>query len=630
MLKKVFMCFVALAAIAAAATGPARAQNANPDVTLDFTYNGWNIPTSGTNHGPADYTSGGNTITLYAANSYKFINNCLLFGQSGSYLQLPAFSSAVDSIVVVGNNGASGNVKQNVYVEVNNEWVAVSTQTTGATGTNTYVINENYRAAGNIYFIKVESAHNTQITYIKVYYTPAAPASGENTFQYCYDCQRSPAYPKTTASASLSGFANPLVGYKGTGFGSNNTSAGPWKLEYMGIWSTTNNYGIDDVSNYQSIYNCTDVPVFRLYQWNATANEYQHAAYGVVCAYAKVSNAIEHTAMFVAEEGWGCVLTNSSHSSSMSITFDEDLTTGLATLITAASGGGSGSENQQVTLATNQGLTSYTSGVVTATFTNGGDNAGANVNYLSPLNISCSGDNVLQSVVLRIGNYSNFASSVNANPGSCEVSGDGNNGSTFVTVTGINQSSVSISCGSNVQIDQVVVNYGPAPTPHTVRFAEGMSGWQVQDVTAATSATAPNVLENVMAGDSLVVTAPAQLPGKVKSVKAVKVAEPAPVALTISKGSTELSGDKVLYYVPGDTYRQALARPENQSTGGLGWGSWESSSLTTIFFKEVSTKAWDVAIDGDPNFASGQGSSTITLDTAIDPTNHTFQFVDSQ
>ena len=160
----------------------------------------------------------------------------------------------------------------------------------------------------------------------------------ENIFQYCYDCQRNPAYPKTTASASLSGFENPLVGYNGSGFGAGNTSDGPWKLEYMGLWSTTDQHGIEDfrVSNYQSTYNCTDVPVFRLYQWNATANEYQHAAYGVVCAYAKVSNAVEHTAFFEAADGWGCVLTNSSHSSSMNITFDEDLTTGLTTLIAVA------------------------------------------------------------------------------------------------------------------------------------------------------------------------------------------------------------------------------------------------------------------------------------------------------
>ena len=162
----------------------------------------------------------------------------------------------------------------------------------------------------------------------------------ENIFQYCYDCQRNPAYPMATASAELDGFANPFVGYNGSGV--DNTSNGPWKLEYMGLWSTTDNHGIPDffVSNYQETYNCTDVPVFRLYQWNATANEYQHATYGVVCAYAKVTNAVEHTAFFEAADGWGCVLTNSSHSSSMNITFDEDLSTGLTTLMAAAAPGG--------------------------------------------------------------------------------------------------------------------------------------------------------------------------------------------------------------------------------------------------------------------------------------------------
>ena len=160
----------------------------------------------------------------------------------------------------------------------------------------------------------------------------------ENIFQYCYDCQRNPAYPKTTSSASLSGFQNPYVGYNGIGPGAGNTSAGPWKLEYVGIWSSTDNHGIDDysVSYYQSTYSCTDVPVFRLYKWNASANEYQHAAYGVVCCYANVNNAVEHTALFVAEGGLGCVLTNSSHSSNMNITFDEDLTTGLTTIIAGA------------------------------------------------------------------------------------------------------------------------------------------------------------------------------------------------------------------------------------------------------------------------------------------------------
>ena len=67
----------------------------------------------------------------------------------------------------------------------------------------------------------------------------------------------------------------------------------------------------------------------------------------------------------------------------------------------------------------------------------------------------------------------------------------------------------------------LMLNYAPA---HTVRFADGNNGWQVQDVTAATSATAPAVLQNVIAGDSLVATYNGTK--KVKSVKAVKYVPP--------------------------------------------------------------------------------------------------------
>ena len=65
--------------------------------------------------------------------------------------------------------------------------------------------------------------------------TGAWAQTGENIFQYCYDCQRSPAYPKTTASASLSGFKNPYVSYSANPGTQGSTSAGPWKLENMGL-----------------------------------------------------------------------------------------------------------------------------------------------------------------------------------------------------------------------------------------------------------------------------------------------------------------------------------------------------------------------------------------------------------
>ena len=454
---------VAFLAVATMTIGPVRGQNASPDVTLDFTDNtSWGFPSGKANKAYAanSYTSGDYTITLQgggsSSNGYYFNSDYLLLGQTDAYLQLPAFGSAVDSIQVVGTSSASAQVTQNIYVDENNSWVAVSTQT-GARGTNTYVINESYRAAGNIYFIKVDNSYNTQIKKVLVYFaqapqppTPGQNASEENIFQYCYDCQREPAYPQTTASASLDGFTDPLVGYKGSGFEAGNTSAGPWKLEYVGLWSTTDQHGIEDfrVSNYQSEYNCTDVPVFRLYQWNATANEYQHASYGVVCAYAKVSNAVEHTAFFEAADGWGCVLTNSSHSSSMNITFDEDLTTGLTTLI-------------------------------------------------------------------------------------------------------------------------------PTPAvPHTVRFAAGNDGWTVTDVDSSRSATAPAVLQNVMAGDSLVVTAPATLPGKVKSVKAVKYVPPVLVSsIVLDKQTAFLAKDSTMTLT-------ASVLPENAADKSYTWSSDDITKAT--------------------------------------------------
>ena len=88
-------------------------------------------------------------------------------------------------------------------------------------------------------------------------------------------------------------------------------------------------------------------------------------------------------------------------------------------------------------------------------------------------------------------------------------------------------------------LPKTTFSYGPAPQPHTVRFASGNDGWTVTDVDSARSATAPAVLQNVMAGDSLVVTAPATLPGKVKSVKAVKYVAP---AATVTTAPTATAG----------------------------------------------------------------------------------------
>ena len=137
---------------------------AQSTVTLDFTTNGWGLPTDYTT-GPTTYTNNdGYAITLQATNGYKFAGSYLIMGKKGTTLSLPAFQYPVSKIEVVGNSGASTGVIQNIYVDT----VAVSTQTTGATGTNVYEIAEDYQAAGNIYTLKVTSAHNTQITKINI------------------------------------------------------------------------------------------------------------------------------------------------------------------------------------------------------------------------------------------------------------------------------------------------------------------------------------------------------------------------------------------------------------------------------------------------------------------------------
>jgi hypothetical protein len=168
-------------------------------------------------------------------------------------------------------------------------------------------------------------------------------------------------------------------------------------------------------------------------------------------------------------------------------------------------------------------------------------------------------------------------------------------------------------------------------TTYTVKMKAGTedaANWTIASGENSATGDAADGLTGLSKKDAVTLTYGGRL--KVKSVTATTDAELTMQSLTIAKGSTGLSEDKVLYYMPGDTYRQALARTENQSTGGLGWGYWEDSSLTTLFFKEVTTKAWDVAIDGDSNFGSGKGTCTITLDTEINPTGHTFQFVTTQ
>lgn len=138
-------------------------------ITLDFSTNTWGLP-EGTASGLAEskeFTSGDYTITLAAPDKYYYnaTSKVLMLGKKGATLTFPAFDFAVARIDVVGAEKASAAVIQNIYVGE----VAVSTSTTGAQSTNTYEIAADYQAAGNQYTLKVESAHNTQISKIVIY-----------------------------------------------------------------------------------------------------------------------------------------------------------------------------------------------------------------------------------------------------------------------------------------------------------------------------------------------------------------------------------------------------------------------------------------------------------------------------
>ena len=147
-------------------------------VTFDFTQNDWGFPTEAKAVDEASFSSDGYTIKVAGSTGqgYRWYPNnddpYFLFGQSGAYIELPAFASDVELIKVVGSSGASASTGQNIFVGD----AAVSTATVGAQGANFYRIAEASQAAGTIYRLKVTTAHNSQVKQIVVYKKGQAPA----------------------------------------------------------------------------------------------------------------------------------------------------------------------------------------------------------------------------------------------------------------------------------------------------------------------------------------------------------------------------------------------------------------------------------------------------------------------
>lgn len=176
MKKKLSVLMVALVAIAAFAVQQTRrvaVTDTEESVTFDFTTNDWGFPTEAKAIDEASFTAGDYTIKVAGStgNGYRWYPEAeendpyLLFGQSGAYIELPAFTSAVKVIKVVGRSGASASTGQNIFVN----GTAVSTATVGAQGTNFYRIPEASQAAGTIYRLQVTTAHNSQVKQIVVY-----------------------------------------------------------------------------------------------------------------------------------------------------------------------------------------------------------------------------------------------------------------------------------------------------------------------------------------------------------------------------------------------------------------------------------------------------------------------------
>lgn len=179
-------------------------------VTLDFTNaeEEWGIPTGTSKEGgvtEGTFSDGTYTISLTAASSKAYFNKdgYLILGKQDATLTLPTLDFAVSKIVVTGRTGASPSTKMNVYVGDE----AVSTETTGCTGVNTYAIAEKSQAAGTVYTLKVNSNHNAQFTKIEIF------EAGDETVDPDPEPGTDPV--EATVAEALAAAANSLLTVKG-------------------------------------------------------------------------------------------------------------------------------------------------------------------------------------------------------------------------------------------------------------------------------------------------------------------------------------------------------------------------------------------------------------------------------
>ena len=264
------------------------------------------------------------------ADSYtdKFSDINVTFVDDLMYLDgvtVDEFPSGKNTIIADGAahylmNGGSATDGYFEYSEDNSSW---STAIPSKSATGTYTV-----------YYRLTDGSNAS-TSISVDVTLAAFEGTEViSYNYCYDCQRSPAYPKADATCRLSGFRDPFVG--------NGMSAGPWKLNYVGNYNPNNDmYGVISQVNraLEEYYGITgsgdqytaeeinaikrNIKVYALYQkqgddWcttEGTMNGRISSGYGLVVAMENTPES--ETALFIAgRSDFGCFLSDVEYSSS--------------------------------------------------------------------------------------------------------------------------------------------------------------------------------------------------------------------------------------------------------------------------------------------------------------------------
>lgn len=88
--------------------------------------------------------------------------------------------------------------------------------------------------------------------------------------------------------------------------------------------------------------------------------------------------------------------------------------------------------------------------------------------------------------------------------------------------------------------------------------------------------------------------------------------------IEVGKGSYATLDNVRFYYIPGETYRQAVQNHGKEN--GTNWNIYSGNNNTTIYWGEGNGNLY---INGDDAFAPGQGSCELTLDSVVDP-NQTY------